>query len=102
MIARNFADAITVPKDAKKKKSINAFNPDEQAALLKNLSEHRLFALFVAALGTGLRIGELLALRWECTDTELHEIKVKEAVKRTKNRNNDGSLTDKEDARSSL
>lgn len=103
LITRNFADAITVPKDAKKKKRVNAFNQDEQAALLNELREHRMYyALIVMALGTGLRIGELLALRWECVDTELQEIKVMEAVKRTKDRNADGSLAEKNGAKSSL
>ena len=62
LITRNPADALSLPKSGGKRK-VGAFTPTEQTALLERLKNHRLYALFVLALGTGMRIGEILALR---------------------------------------
>jgi integrase len=43
-------------------------NPDEARRLLEAASDSPLEALYVAAIGTGARFGELLGLRWEDID----------------------------------
>ena len=54
---------LSLPKGSSKRK-VGAFTSTEQTALLNQLKDHRLYALFVFALGAGMRIGEILALRW--------------------------------------
>jgi integrase len=54
---------------------------DQQAtALLDHVAGTRLEALFVLALRTGMRQGELLGLRWEDVDLEHGEIHVRKAL----------------------
>jgi len=45
---------------------------------------HRLDPLFLLALSTGLRRGELAALTWDCIDFDKREITVKGSVNRIK------------------
>ncbi len=90
LITRNPADAITLPKTTKRK--VLAFTQDEQSALLGELADHRLYALFVFALGTGLRRGELLALKWADVDMEMQEIAVRASMTRSKDRDEHGDI----------
>ena len=85
LITRNPVDALTLPKDRDKKK-VGAFTPQEQAALLEQVRDNRLYALFVLALGTGMRIGEIFALRWSAVDFIQQEITVSASVSRSKDR----------------
>ena len=85
LITRNPADALSLPKGGNKRK-VGAFTPTEQAALLNQLKNHRLYALFVLALGAGMRIGEILALRWVDIDLDQNEITVSISLSRSKDR----------------
>jgi len=85
LITRNPADALSLPKSRTKRK-VGAFTQSEQMALLDQLSDHRLYGLFVTALGTGARIGEILALRWMEVDLVNNEMSVIRAVSRSKDR----------------
>jgi len=49
--------------------------------------------LFVVALGAGLRIGEILALRWADVDLTKNEIIVSASVSRSKDRESSGIAT---------
>ena len=89
LIARNPANAISMPKSSTKK-DVKAFTKEEQQLLLKELEGHRFYALFVLALGTGMRIGEILALKWSDVDFSLSEIKVHASISRSKDRNEKG------------
>lgn len=53
-------------------------------ALIERLRSHRLFPLAMIALFTGMRIGEVLALRWGRVDLDRKVIKVREAIEETK------------------
>jgi len=88
LVTRNSADALSLPKNDKRK--IAAFTPGEQAALLNQLKGRRLFALFVVALGAGMRIGEILALRWADVDLIKNEITVAASLSRSKDRDSKG------------
>ena len=85
LITRNPVDALTLPKDRDKKK-VGAFTPKEQTALLEQVKGHRLYALFVLALGSGMRIGEIFALQWSSIDFLQQEITVSASVSRSKDR----------------
>jgi integrase len=84
---------IVIPseKDATDTKEVEIFTNDEIDSLKKVLEGHRLKGLILIALGTGLRQGELLALKWEDIDINNNEIKVQKTIKRVTLIENDGS-----------
>ena len=76
----NPARGVKFPQKALKKKPAMIAG-DDFAKLLKQLSEpHRTMVSLIAA--TGLRIGELLALRWGALDLEVGTLAVRESVLR--------------------
>jgi integrase len=65
---------------------------DEEINLLKNtLKSHRLKACILLALGTGLRLGELLALEWTDISDDYSELKVQRSIKEVNIISADGS-----------
>lgn len=81
---------IVIPGNAKvKSKEIDIFNTDEIKTLKIALKNHRLKALILLALGTGLRQGELLGLEWD--DLSNGEINVCRSIKQVNIINSDGS-----------
>jgi len=88
LIIRNPIDALSMPKDNKKKK-VGAYTPKEQTILLNQFENHRFYHLVVTALGTGMRIGELLALKWSDLDFIQNEIMVSASLSRAKDRDAD-------------
>ena len=89
LITRNPVTAITLPKRSSRKK-IGAFTSTEQTSLLSVANNHRLSTLFVLALGTGMRIGELLALRWSDVDIGQGGVTVSASLSRSKDRKSTG------------
>jgi len=69
LIQHNVSEAVTLPKI--RRREIRTLTPEEQSKFLKVLDGDRLGAAFLMLLGTGMRRGELLALRWE--DVNLNE-----------------------------
>ncbi|MBC8062365.1 MAG: site-specific integrase [Clostridiaceae bacterium] len=82
LIARNIADTATLPKQ--EKKEMRVLSPEEQDIFLNTLGNDRLRTAFVLALGTGIREGELLALKWENVDFKNGTISIKESVRRVR------------------
>lgn len=68
LIARNPCDAATPPKE--EQYSAKTFTPEQCYAFLDAIEGNRLQALYLVAITTGMREGELLALRWEHLDLE--------------------------------
>lgn len=54
------------------------------AAFIEAIRGHRLYILAMISLFTGMRIGEVLALRWRRVDLERKVIEVREAIEETK------------------
>lgn len=79
---RNVSNATTLPK--RYKKDIRVFTSEEQSQFIRALQDERLKAAFVLCLGSGLRLGELLALRWEDVDLDEGIIKVRQTLNRLK------------------
>ena len=81
LVPRNVAKVVRPPSLARQER--RSLTPDEARAFLAVIAGDRLEALFVVALTTGLRRGELLGLRWE--DVELGErtLRVRRAVQRS-------------------
>src|SRR5439155_16658647 len=66
LIARNPADAVDLPRRAAT--SMRALSPDEARRFLVAAAADPLEPLWVLAIATGMRQGELLGLRWRDVD----------------------------------
>lgn len=66
LIARNPADAVQAPRP--ERKDIQPLTREQVVTLLTAAEGDALEALYVLAVTTGMRIGELLALRWSDLD----------------------------------
>ena len=94
IIARNPAADVTPPKPAAVRAHddtggdgdtvINALDRDRLTALLEGFKGRALFNIVVLAAGTGMRRGELLALRWSDCDFEGRTLHVARAVEFTR------------------
>lgn len=81
-IIRNPATATKPPKV--EKKEARYLTPEEVVKFLESIQEDRWYPAFVVDLHSGLRLGELVALKWSNVDLEKGIIYVKEAVSRIK------------------
>lgn len=84
-ILRNPCNNLTIPNKSVKKSvtaEIEYFNEDEIKQLKESFSGHKFENLILMALGTGLRQGELLALKWENVNLSEKYLEVKETVKK--------------------
>ncbi len=77
-ISRNPADACKLPKVIKPE--IKPLEPEEIARLLKEAEQDDYCNLFIVAMFTGMRQGELLGLAWECVDFKSGIITVKQQL----------------------
>ena len=75
-IEKNYCQLVNLPKEKRKEKKIEVFSVDQQNDFLEIIKGREFEILFLLALGTGLRRGELLALRWSDIDFENKTINV--------------------------
>lgn len=80
LILHNPVENTTMPKN-KKEKKIRVFTVEEQKLFLQYAQDSIYYPLYVVALGTGMRTGELRALQWEDIDFEKRIISVKGTLK---------------------
>jgi len=73
-ISRNVAVLADPPQPAKKDKAI--WNAEQLRAFAASTADDRLAALWVLAMSTGLRRGELAGLRWIDLDLEASKLRV--------------------------
>jgi integrase len=64
------------------RREVHPLSKDEARALLKALRGHALSPLFVTALATGLRQGELLGLRWKDVDLDAASVRVTSSLQK--------------------
>ena len=74
-VTRNVSEAVDPPKVHKKE--FTPLSPEQARAFLETASGDRLEALYVLAVHTGMRQGELLALRWDDVDLEAGVLRVR-------------------------
>lgn len=67
-VSHNLIEGIALPRKVSKEK--NPFNEDEAKLFLRTIRQDRLFAAFYLLLVSGIRRGELLALRWSDVDLD--------------------------------
>ncbi len=79
------------------KKEMRVLSIDEQAKLLSVIHTHRLGFAILFDLATGLRIGELCALRWTDVNFNRQTIKVSRTLQRIKKNMNELEGIDDDD-----
>ncbi len=77
-------DTVIKPKSIKQDKVIRALTLDEQINFLKILSKENYKNIFIIAINTGMRIGEILALKKENIDFEQNIILIRKTLTRDK------------------
>ena len=81
-LARNVASVISPPKV--EEEEVETLSADEVAITLHKLQGHGLYSIVTVALGTGMRRGELLAIRWSDTDLHGATMRVERSLEETK------------------
>src|SRR5215210_5896929 len=80
LVPRNVADDVDPPKVHKEE--VRPLTNEQARKLLNTVQGDRLEALYVVAIQSGLRQGELLALRWEDVDLEARTVQVRRTLTR--------------------
>jgi integrase len=80
LIPRNVCEAVKPPKVERKK--IKPLDRQQAKTLLEAASGDRLEALYVLAVHTGMREGELLGLKWEDVDLERGVLRLRRSLVR--------------------
>ena len=78
LIPRNAAAGLKLPRITREE--IAPLTEEESRRLLETVRGARLEALYVLALSTGMRLGELLALKWEDVDLEGRRLRVRRTL----------------------
>jgi integrase len=82
LVQRNAADAVEAPRPTPKE--IQPLDSQQVKALLEATQGNPLEALYALAVSTGLRQGELLALRWDDVDLEGGLVRVRRTLLRNR------------------
>lgn len=80
LLAKNIAVGINPYIDNEEKEEKRILSDDEIKVLLETSKCGQLYELFVVALGTGMRIGEILGLTWDCVDFQNGIIHVRKTL----------------------
>ena len=83
VLVRNPAEVFTKFKVERNKKMLT-LSVQQSARLLEALSNSRVYWPVLLALSTGMRRGEILALRWKNVDLERGSLRVMESLEQTK------------------
>jgi integrase len=78
LVPRNVAGMVRAPKSPGRE--IKTLVPEQARALLRSAHTYRLEALFVLAITTGMRQGELLGLKWADVDMETGILQVRRTL----------------------
>jgi integrase len=80
LIARNPCDGAQGPRATRAEMKV--WTPQQTDAFLISTREHPAHALYILALTTGMRQGELLGLRWQDVDLDAGRLAVRQALQR--------------------
>jgi integrase len=78
LVARNVADLVDAPRS--RQREMRPLTPEETKRLLEAARKDRRGALYVVAVASGLRQGELLALTWADFDPATGELQVRRTL----------------------
>jgi len=80
LVQRNVTGLVDPPRAPRHEQQ--TLRPDEVQRLILAAQDDRLGALVVVAVHTGMRLGELLGLRWQYVDLENHILQVRGSLQR--------------------
>jgi integrase len=80
LVTRNLATLVDPPR--KDRREIRPLTSEQVSVFLEATAGDRLHALYVVALGLGLRQGEALALRWSDIDLDRAIVRVRHTLRR--------------------
>lgn len=80
LVQRNVTELVDPPRAAQHEMLV--LTPEQVHALLATAEDSRLEALYVLALSTGMREGELLALRWRDVDLDAASLQVRHTLQK--------------------
>ncbi|BAU84714.1 phage integrase [Streptomyces laurentii] len=80
LIARNVAKIVETP--SVQREEVRPLDAAEVRMLLKTARDHRLYALWVLLVSTGLRRGEVLGLTWADVDLATGQLRVRRNLQR--------------------
>jgi integrase len=84
LVSRNVVALVTRPSEGHHEAQVLTI---EQARnLIETAKQHKVWSLLVVALSTGMRRGELLALRWDDVDFQVGKLFVRHAVSKLNGR----------------
>lgn len=81
LLAHNPCLDVDAPKPVRKE--VSALSEDQTGILLDAAKDTRLYALILAAVTTGLRLGELLGLKWDAVDLDGGVLQVRRSLMRS-------------------
>ncbi len=82
VVPRNVARLVRPPRSPRRE--MTALTPEQVGGFLNAVRGDRLEALYVVAVTTGMRQGELLALRWKDIDLDARTVRVRTTLNATK------------------
>lgn len=80
LLIKNPALGINPIVDGKAKSEKRILSREEMDILLENSKGGMMYPIFVVGLGTGMRLGEMLGLTWDCVDFDNRVIKVEKTL----------------------
>lgn len=84
VLARNPADAFKKRLPKVERREMTTLSADQSARLLAAIKHTRIYWPVLLALSTGMRRGEVFALRWKHVDLERGSLRVMESLEQTK------------------
>ena len=80
-IVENYCDNVILPKiPHRSEDKVEVFTLEEQKKFMEIIKNHKHRLEFILTLGTGLRIGELVALKWDDVDFEIGNLKINKSI----------------------
>jgi integrase len=83
-LARNPAQALRKRLPRVERREMTTLSPDQSAQLLEAIKHTRIYWPVLLALSTGMRRGEVFALRWKNVNLERGSLSVMESLEQTK------------------
>jgi integrase len=80
IVQHNLASLVELPR--LRRREVAALSPAEARAIIHALSGDRISSLVTVALATGLRLGELLGMRWQDLDLDAGVLTVRHSLQR--------------------
>jgi integrase len=84
VIARNPADAFKKRLPKVERRTLTTLTAEQSAHLLEAIAHSRVYWPVLLALSTGMRRGEILALRWKNVDLDRGTVQVMESLEQTR------------------